>query len=183
MFTKYLRNLANCIMIQAIGRNSTDFTSKYTIKNILGSEIDLSSISGNYAYLYGNWSVSTSISSVSGDYVIAIGSGEDIPTEDDYNLSNRLTTGVSLNLTSQSSFAEETTRDPGKRYVISVTNTSQSNITITEIGLMKRYDYKNSSNSSYMLVDHTLLDTPLTLAPNESGTIIYELIYNLASDD
>ena len=114
---------------------------------------------------------------------IVLGSGNTQPTEDDYILTNKITSGltvgsvtVNLNIDSDG--------NPYKEFIFLVTNTSQDAISIREIGYVGQLDApdtvgSNSTSISSYLLDHSLLDTPVTIQPSESSAIKYVLKSNI----
>ena len=110
---------------------------------------------------------------------IIIGSGTTPPTEEDYNLEHQITSGITFGTTAERIEEDE----QGKllfKYTFTATNTSNSDITISELGYLRdvsassRKEVHNSSYTSFaILVDRTLLDNPVTIPPEETATITY----------
>lgn len=111
---------------------------------------------------------------------ISVGGGDDAASEDDYNLKNTITSGISLQLANVTPGLDD--GDPYIEYVIAVTNNGDADVTINEIGY-KQSMYSRSSQGTVgtfspakiFLLDRTVLATPLTIAPGRSGVINYTL--------
>lgn len=113
---------------------------------------------------------------------IKLGSGTTPPTRDDYGLETYIPSGkLVCTLTNKRIYAEE--NGPYcVEYIFTVTNSSDDDVTISEIG---RVDNVNATTSTYggssssvskrFLIDRTLLDTPITIPSNETATITYTL--------
>lgn len=74
----------------------------------------------------------------------------------------------------------------GVRVTYTLTNGGSESITITEIGWFIRnismatwsttsISNGNTNNTGTYMLDRTLLDTPVTIAPGEVGQVVYEL--------
>lgn len=117
-----------------------------------------------------NRSINTSSSS--GVY---LGTGTGVPSEDDYDLFNRIT-GSSIFSSSQS----RTYSCENEKFIFvetfTITNISNQSFTITEIGAVQQeYCASQPNNESadryYFLLEHSMLAEPLTLAPGDIGVI------------
>lgn len=110
-----------------------------------------------------------------------VGTGTTPATENDYALENRITSGLSsISITYVQAAGQDTNGNPNTEYLISVRNTSSAAINIGEIGLVQMCIYGTtqsgiSSNSGLFLIDRTVLDTPVTIAPGETKTIDYTI--------
>lgn len=97
---------------------------------------------------------------------IKVGTGTTTPTQNDYNMQNEATgitcdaasTGLTSNLT--------------KTYTATFSNSTASDINITELGLFVR-DY----NENDFLLDRTVLSTPITIPAGQSKSITYEIAF------
>lgn len=110
---------------------------------------------------------------------IYVGTGTTPPTENDYQIENVITTGLSAN-TPTLNAALDADGNPYKRYIITFTNTTASDITITEVGYVQCLSAANTAGGfpsifAYTLLDRTLLDTPLTVPANGNAVLVYEL--------
>jgi len=108
---------------------------------------------------------------------VVFGTGNTPPTVDDYTLSGSFISGLS---TSNVTVAETTSKnDDGSMvftYVYTINNSTGADITIGEIGIQT---YANSS-SYYInvLVERTVLDTPVTIAAGGVGQVTYTIRMN-----
>lgn len=128
-----------------------------------------------------NHSLSTRVTSITntGRNGIALGNGTTPATEDDFTMESLITDG-SIQFSSASA-AYDSVNDVGYAYInMTITNTTSEDITISELGLFvstRASDTKGgtvSTNYDYtVMVDHTILDTPITIAPNEAGIVQY----------
>lgn len=101
---------------------------------------------------------------------IVIGSGTTPATYHDYKLENMITSGLSATRV----YADGKTR-------ITLTNNSGGDITIGEIGV-QMYSYttalstsNNETGRKVVLVERTVLDSPMTIPNGGSGVIDYEI--------
>lgn len=110
--------------------------------------------------------------------VIRIGSSPDPMSRDDYDLhAPLLKEELTLN-TSTFLYRNDSNRPVIKR-VITAVNTESTSVTVAEIGLFGWArgfsEDKTSQVFKAIMLDRTLLSSPVTLAPNESCAITYEL--------
>lgn len=112
-----------------------------------------------------------------GDIGFYLGSGDTPPTEADYTLAIPITSGLSVS----SSSGGTTTKDDQivRRYTFAVYNTSEETITVREIGACSKMAY--GSKKYYLtLIERTVLDEPVVLAPGESASFTYKVHHNFA---
>lgn len=113
------------------------------------------------------WDYSTGIT------FLSYGSGTTEPTADDYTLESPIST-----LTGSSATCGKTAS--GKQYTQVVTNETNEDVTITELGLFvlvnATYNYATVMNSSIMLY-REVLDAPVTLEPGQTATFTAELTF------
>lgn len=110
-------------------------------------------------------------------YGIKIGSGTSPVSRDDYTIED-ITSYFSYNTTTFTGLD-----DSGRPYVKQVilcTNTSSQTRTIAEVAFMPALygilDGETSRSRKRVLIDRTLLSSPVTLAPNESCSIDYTIV-------
>ena len=113
---------------------------------------------------------------------ISIGTGTASPTEDDNNLEETITSGVSVVLTS-TEYGAENPWYPYIKYDLTVTNTSANPLVVTEIGYKQslstsRYLGSTARENAVLLLDRCVLDTPVTIAPGDAGIVTYRLQTN-----
>lgn len=114
----------------------------------------------------------------------SFGSGNTAPTEDDYFLESQITSGLSSVLTGSSRGVDSN----GKlymEYLFTVTNTSNANITIAEMGITSSWSVctsasATSASNNNILIDRTVLDTPVTIEPNNSAAIRYRITSDIS---
>ena len=100
----------------------------------------------------------------------AFGTGDTPPTLIDYWLSGELIPTISI-------VAATITTDIADgvymfKNAITVSNSGANSIVINEMAIIANLYYSSTSGTTGML-DRTVLDTPLTLAPGEQGVITY----------
>lgn len=114
------------------------------------------------------------------------GSGTTAPTENDYKMETDITSGVSITLSN-------TVRGVNNgvlymKFTFTITNTSsQGNTkTISEIGYVTGVascctsSTGTSASNNNVLIDRTVLATPLVLAPGDSGAIDYTITCDMS---
>lgn len=100
-------------------------------------------------------------------------------TAGDYLLGDLITTGLSVKTSVVESFEVNEEKTKSVRInvqSIMVTNTSTSDITIAEVGFFTRI-YYTSSNSANVMLHREVLDSPITLAPNETKTLTFTFTF------
>jgi hypothetical protein len=116
----------------------------------------------NFTYVGGN--ASFGINS-NGSLGVILGSGDSPEAPGFYDLASRITSGLSGTIT------RTMERNPSKTtYLVGVTNTSNSNIDIKEIGL-----YRTVAQNVQTLIDRSLVTPAITLEPGESCSIEYTI--------
>lgn len=114
---------------------------------------------------------------------ISLGTGTTAATENDIQLENTITEGLSLTLSTVYASSDEY-GNPITTFNITVTNISANQITISEVGYkqnLRAFVYPQLSanlQTVCCLLDRTVLDTPLTLRPSDAGVIHYSLKTN-----
>ena len=112
---------------------------------------------------------------------VCFGTGTTPATTSDYCLESILgSTRISVSVPSAVSFSQGSTFD---EYSVGfgVTNTTDEEITISEVGLIATPYYTFASQGStvyYVLVDRTLLDVPVTIPAHETKHIAYTIRFN-----
>lgn len=151
-------------------------SNKSNVKNTENT-FNTSTSASDYKYLYpfsygdgstypADWSQT---SGAGGSRVgLLIGSDNTTPTLDDYKLGNQITTGFTCQLSVQNS-NDEIAKAKKFILVLSITNTSSSDLTINELGYVRGCAYK------VYLMDRTVFDTPVVIAPGATKTFEYRL--------
>lgn len=114
---------------------------------------------------------------------ISVGSGSKAESEMDYNLENTITSGIAISL-SNTTFNVDTQSGqpcPYVKYKVTVTNTGEAPITVTEVGYKQtfRVASKPLANQDLIvvfLVDRTLLDNPIVIAAGDAGIVEYTIM-------
>lgn len=139
-----------------------------------------------YSYSHGYGAMITSPGDTSGDGIY-LGSGTTTPTENDYSLETPITSGITATTTRNNMYDSENNRT-FVRIAITVTNTGSSPVTISEVGKANQFDTANAigtvvgSPRKTVLVDHTVLENPVTIPAGEGGVIFYDFVYFDGSD-
>lgn len=109
------------------------------------------------------------------NFEMRVGSGTATPTATDYALGNDITSYFSN--TSLQVDSISTTNGLQTTYIFSGTNNTNSDLTITEIGLAKKFlATDNTTSGSVCLLTKDLLDSPITVAAGDSFTLTFEWI-------
>jgi len=186
MITKWYRILKS---LRSGGYQSSTFPTK-SVKEIGGTSRTIASSGGcatNYPIMSGkvfpNVYVSGSQDMEISSIGIFIGSGNTPATDEDYVLENPLTSS-SVSRTSSTPGASAILDDGGNiigvRRTVTYQNITNSNITVSEIGTYWRtpeYTGTSSSNIYTFLIERTVLDTPIVLAPNDTITVAFDETY------
>jgi hypothetical protein len=172
MITSNFINLMKSILSSAQSNKSYNVP----IKDTTGTTryLNFRRDSGGFPYNLST-SVSTNLPSLTRG--IVLGSGTSEPTVNDYFLENYLTSDFSANTTVA---AGVDNGDVYTDFIITITNTGNSTLTIGEIGYVQYIACtstvgQTSSSTSSCLLDHTVLDTPVEIAPGDYETIRYRL--------
>lgn len=185
MLTNIGKLLYEVSMIRDISTSSLDLKKPETV---------LLFPSGQSKYFYSFYNVSVlpltnlpkiSVYSPNPGSGIFIGKGSGTPSANDYDLFDRIVdSGLS------SSTASLDYRWVNNKYVYTlswiITNSSQNNVTITEIGQSYQIESRStpdatSHSSGYALIEHDMLTDPLTLTPGETGVIEWKREFDFAN--
>lgn len=150
-----------------------------TFKNVLGADKFFSVfLRGNSDYPVTSYN----------DAGVIFGSGDTPATENDYNLESKITSGVTI--TKGSNRVYRWDFENKKLYIgmdYTIANNGSSALEIKEIG--KQVSVYTSSelngdattNENRVLLDRTVLETPVTIPAGESGVVRYEFEYNYST--
>lgn len=132
--------------------------------------------SDNFFYVEGAPQASITTSAAGLKYPsVVFGTGTTPATLSDYKLESTITSGISASASGSASNTEDTGT---LTFVYTVNNTSSESITIGEIGY--RASVPDRSGHVYnVLIDRTVLDTPVTIPAGSSGTLVYVIEYGL----
>lgn len=112
---------------------------------------------------------------------VAVGSGTTAATEDDYTLTNQLTT-VTATVSSASVVYDSTSKQYKVRVDYTISNDTSATVTVGEIGKIVKLVATDtqggtSGTQKAFLVDHTVFATPVEIPAGEASVIRYEFIY------
>lgn len=170
--------------------------SSQTFVSTTGSNATLTAAQFNYESALGKhmrYGRCTSIpTSVVGSYHtsysgVFFGSGTTPPSKTDYTLEIPITSG--LNVDNPSTLIEQSYGNGQYAFISNfvLTNTSNDNISVSEMGLIvPLYGYNSVNggnvtsvtNWSFALMERTVLDEPVVILPSESKLITYKIIFN-----
>lgn len=105
---------------------------------------------------------------------VRFGSGSTPATVDDYKLESVHTNG--LTVVSQTAINQSLKNNViTRQYSYILKNTKSTDVVVGEIGLFYNGYYGSSSSRSKFMLDRTVLDEPITIAPGGTGTVVYTL--------
>lgn len=112
----------------------------------------------------------------------AFGTGDTPPTEDDYTLESVITSGITAGAPTASTEFDSVNNRYIRRLTYTINNVSDSDITIKEVGTYRGIAYASTlgatgSSTKILLVDRTVLDTPLTIPAGEAGVLRYDFVF------
>lgn len=110
---------------------------------------------------------------------IHIGAGTKEESENDYSLDNKITSGISAS-TPATSMGIDNDGNPFKKILFTLTNTTNNDILVSEIGYFQNFAVSNALNQiantfRAFMIDRTVLDNPVTVPANGSAVIEYTL--------
>lgn len=111
---------------------------------------------------------------------IGVGTGNSAESEDSYDLDSMITSGLSATITRTRGLDDG---NPYIEYTIALQNTGSSSVTIREIGYFQTVQFRDTqydqaiqpSQLDGILMDRTLLTSPVTIAASATKTIKYRL--------
>jgi len=170
MFTKNFKNLMVLNLLNAnhggtdMGTDTTTTPTYYTSSGKECSNI------GNSNKLYVGLTSALSDTLKTNDYYsksahLIIGTGTGTISENDYCLFNEASNCTCV------SAASSTTSNLTKSYTATFQNNSESDVTITETGIMGKLYIENGWYK--VLLEHTLLETPVIIPAGGTRTITY----------
>ena len=167
MFTKNFKNLMVLNLLNAINNGGyVDKTTTPAYKTIDGTSITGTNSGQGAVWLAS--ALSDALKTAGGTDAsswLIIGTGTGTVSENDYCLFNQ-----DSNCTCVSA-ASSTTSNLTKSYTATFQNNSESDVTITETGVAGKFWIYN--NSYTMLLEHTLLETPVIIPAGGTRTITY----------
>ena len=171
MITKNLKNLMNLLFIS--DGSNTQSPGTIEAKDFSGTTRYLTPCFSNFPYQI---PVNFNTSLTAGGY--KVGTGTTAPTENDYHLTNQITSGITGS-TIVFNRGTDSDGNPWIAAIITLTNSTASDITITEAGIVATFYGSTTAgtttnSTSNFLIDHTLLQTPLVVPANGNAVLRYE---------
>ena len=117
-------------------------------------------------------------SATGGDGVV-FGTGNTTPTMDNFKLSGSYVYSTGSNIAYTANGPVET--ENGLKYSITytITNAYDYDLTVGEVGLIRKVYNSNNNGPLYIMVDRTALDTPITIPIGGVGQVVYTVNLNL----
>lgn len=117
---------------------------------------------------------------------ILIGSGTTPASSSDYNMESVFKNDSHLSSSNLViAFDYSVPNKYAKIFTFTVTNGGTDSVTVGELGYVQSMNIgtqgSTATNSNYLLLDHTLLDTPVTIPAGESATITYRMEIDLTN--
>ena len=109
---------------------------------------------------------------------VLLGSGSTAPTAEDYKMDALITSGLSASTPTLN--YEINDGNPQVALFYTLTNTTSSDIVIREVGYLQKFSTSTTLNgtdsaTASLLLDRTLLDTPLTVPANGVAILKYQM--------
>lgn len=107
---------------------------------------------------------------------VRLGTGDTPATVNDYKLSGNLITGYNFTAKIETQNSAESDKITA---TYTITNTSSSEITIKEVGIVAKMANNSSTAIQQMgLLERTVLDTPVTIPAGGVGQVVYTITFN-----
>lgn len=173
MLTKNAKKLILNYIMNSRGENASEpnpTTAAITLTNISGDDkVTNLNYYSVFSFINSLNHMSTAPTTNSVTF-IRCGTGTTEATEDDYKLENYAT-----GLTCDSVVTAIGGNYSKKTYTATFSNTTDADISVTEIGFFTNCYYRTSGDNDNFLLDRIVLDTPITIPAGESKAITYEL--------
>ena len=179
MITKNYKNHIYCILACRNDSNAKGMLPIRAYNNTVYYD-------NGYGYSSFPNNISTNLVTSASSTGIMVGTGTTAPTEDDYKLESQITSGISSSVNRDNGM--DSNGNPYVQYDITITNTSSSSITISEIGYQQKIyatttQGGTSASDRTCLFDRTVLDEPVTIPSGSYGVIRYTLKTIVPSED
>lgn len=174
-------------MITKSGKNWITANLPFALMDATGyGVIQVKAINGNIRYISRAFYTHTSgvpFSTSSYGSGIKLGSGTTPPTADDYCIENMITSGINVTINSRTKYVDQSNH-ACIDINMTVTNTGSDPLTISEAAFYNfavSYPSYNSTSATStgantaVMIDRTLLDSPITIPAGESATITYTI--------
>lgn len=106
---------------------------------------------------------------------VIFGDGTGTVSSDDYKLFGSVVTGFSYSATQE---VVRTDNECVKKHIYTITNGTSEDVTISEIGYIAQYYSGGCYHNA--LLDHTLLEEPVTIPAGGVGQVTYTITFNIA---
>lgn len=116
-----------------------------------------------------------SLTSFSGNGGVVFGTGTTPPQLSDTTLSGDVVTGITVANAITGNVSENEAEITA---IYTITNTSEADITIGEVGIVANLSSSASTASYKCLLERTVLETPITIAPGGVGQVTYTIRMN-----
>ena len=152
--------------------------------NINGVETGLYSKNSIYNIAFGDSTgasesayIGRLVQTYNGQGGVRLGTGDTPATVNDYKLSGDLITGYNFTVKIETQNSAESDKITA---TYTITNTSSSEITIKEVGIVAKMANTTSvAQIQHMgLLDRTVLDTPVTIPAGGVGQVVYTITFN-----
>ena len=191
MLTKWGKKIVACAkgspyLLPYVTVGASNYPALFEAKSLSGNTVYIcpTAKGSNFAFI----STSLVATGTSASYGVAVGSGTTPPTENDCTIEQQIL-GVSASTPSiaNATYYDKTNNRYLARLDYSVANNSEASVTISEIALFATFytaaargDNASSSGSSLcsILIDRTLLASPVTIPAGSAATIRYEFAYD-----
>lgn len=176
MWTKAARQAFTVMAVPISGNNTNNSVPMFpndSIRNVSNQERWMSWVNGAIFSTY-----NPTLGNNAAGFVV--GTGTTAPSLDDYKLESQITSGITMNFTNSRRYVNSSGK-PTIENIYTITNNGSSDITISEVGLVS-YNINcctsssaTSTGANNVLIDRTLLDTPVTIASRGSASINYTI--------
>lgn len=173
MITKWYRRLLGCL--PAMLSSSTTF-----------AQVPIVDASGSTRYIGGRHAAdgllapsnALQLGSSNTSYGIRVGSGTRPATDEDYALESQVTSGLTATVTTNV-VEYDASGNPTAKIGLTITNTSDSDITIAEVGSFQNVRSAatagGTSTARATLFDRTVLDSPITIPAGGAAVLTYRI--------
>lgn len=174
MFTNNFKKILTKAIFNSstTGSDQPSLPEAFTMTGAAGTEITTTtgtSVMSELTNVFNNPYTTSSGDNAYNKIFCRLGTGTTAATEDDYWLEAQ-----DDNLACSSAVASETDSNT-KVYTFTFNNPTSENISITETALGIKLSSTALTENSTIMLDRTVLDTPITFSPGETKAITYEI--------
>ena len=168
MLTNNFYKMAACLLF---GKEGYQFTQ--SVVNRDGGTVTTYPPMTQYVYCMQLSYIFTRLGDGGSTQCVFMGTGSEPPTADDYCLSGKVIKGFT---SSKSVTVEEDDDGVAVTAVYTVTNTGSSDFTVSEVGTFgPTFDTSGYSQSQFIMLDRTVLDSPVTVPAGGIGQVTYTI--------